>query len=236
MKDAASLGLKACVLVMLICGGMTTVAQSQIPEDKQSVLPDYWERDSKPISVVAPNGRLRLLVVGRKTGRLYPDSSWEPEYYLEKDGERLSPTVRVYSNPRALWSPSSQFLAITSTDGGLVGNWKVEVYSVTGKHAVKHTVMNRVQLDIARRFPAGINPEGAHFFTDKERRGFSREVSWVNVVAVRWLTGPERLLVEGSVPPSSSYGANLGQCRKYVINPLTGEILESYADKESSRK
>jgi hypothetical protein len=93
--------------------------------------------------------------------------------------------------------------------------------------------MDRVQADLAKRFPGGMNPEGAKLFTNKERREFAHDVSWVNVVVVRWVTIPERLVVEASVPPSSRYGANLGRSRRYVINPRTGEILGSYPYEDS---
>ena len=94
-----------------------------------------------------------------------------------------------------MWSPASDLLAITSTDGGLVGSWEVFVYGIEQDKVVKHDVMKQVQADLARRYPGGISPPGLNVFSDSERAQFARTVDWVDVLACRWLHDPERLLV-----------------------------------------
>jgi hypothetical protein len=188
-------------------------------------LPQFWDKDSKPVGVPAPNGKLTLRVVGKKTGSMYPEDEMIPDYFLEKAGRRLQPAIRLYASPFALWSTSSDLLAITSSDGGAVGNWRVYVYSVEGDAVVEHNVMRQVQEELARAFPAGINPPGHSFFSRRDREQFASDPSWVNVSAVRWIENPERLLILASVPPSSGYGANMGQRRGYVVEPITGRIL-----------
>jgi hypothetical protein len=199
-------------------------------------LLQFWDKDSKPVGVPAPNGKLTLRVAGKGTGSMYPENEMIPDYFLEKAGRRLQPAIRLYASPFALWSTNSDLLAITSSDGGAVGSWKVYVYSVEGDAVVEHNVMRRVQEDLARAFPAGINPPGYSFFSGRDREQFASDSSWVNVFAVRWIENPERLLILASVPPSSGYGANMGQRRGYVVEPITGRILHRCTETEFTNR
>ncbi len=203
-------------------------AQTRGWDAESTQLPQFWNPDSKPAALSSPNGKLILRVVGST------DLS-APDYFLERDGRPLSPKISPYNSPLALWSPDSHLLAITSSDGGSVGNWKVYVYSVEGDVVIEHNVMKPVQVDLAQKFPAGINPKGRSFFSREDRERFARDPSWVNVFAVRWLTNPGGLLVEGTVPGSSGYGANMGELQGYVIDPITGAILHTYTEKELMR-
>ncbi len=197
-------------------------------------LPQFWDSNSHAIAVPSPNNKLILRVRGKRTGKTYPEDEWVPDYFLEEHGHRLNPAIHPYATPEALWSPDSDVLAITSSDGGLVGNWKVYTYTVNGGEGVRHDVMKQVQADLAAAFPAGVNldlPRGLPF-SKQEQKKFAKVPSWVNVVAIHWLKSPERLLVSASVPPSSGYGKNMGQRRGYIIDPITGSILQSYDDAE----
>jgi hypothetical protein len=126
-------------------------------------------------------------------------------------------------------------LAITSSDGGLVGSWKLFVYEVVESRVQKRNVMKQVQADLARSYPAGANPPGLKFFSDKDRADFARDVGWVNVLGCRWLRDPQRLLVNAQVPPSSRYGANMSKSIAYVIEPRSGRLLHRYTEQESER-
>ena len=201
-------------------------AQTHGWDAESTPLPQFWGPTAKPVALPSPNGKLILRVVGSSKDPSVPD------YFIEKDGHLVGPSISPYSSPLALWSPSSRLLAITSSDGGAVGNWKVYVYTVDGETVVEDTVMKQVQADLARRFPAGVNPKGHSFFSRGERERYARDPSWVNVFAVHWLSNPERLLVEASVPGSSGYGANMGELQGYMIDPITGCILHTYTEKE----
>jgi len=197
-------------------------------------LPQFWDSDSKPMAVPSHGQRLVLRVQGQKTGKGYPDDEFAPEYFLQDGSNRLHPSIHTYAMPEALWSPNSRILALTSSDGGLVGSWKVYTYTVSGSSVIKHDPMKQVQADLARAFPA-VNPDGASFFSKTEREQFARDPSWVDVVALHWLTSPERLLVLAFIPPSSGYGVNMGKRRGYLIDPLSGAILRSYTENEMKR-
>ena len=92
--------------------------------------------------------------------------------------------------PELLWSPGSRRLAVTWSDGGLVGSWHVAIYDLTGDQPP--------MLDIAplldgprRRFPVCREPEIA------------------NAGAIAWLDGGAALLVAIEAPPHSSC-SNMG--------------------------
>ncbi|HEY1732345.1 MAG TPA: hypothetical protein VGG15_11380, partial [Terriglobales bacterium] len=137
------------VIVSAACLAAFTQEPDTAP--KRVDLPFSWTDASKPVAVPAPDQKLVLRVVGKTTGRSYPDDELEPDYFIERGGQRLSPSIHTYSSPYAMWSPSSHLLAITSTDGGLVGSWEVFVYGVEQDKVVKHNVMKQVQVDLARR-------------------------------------------------------------------------------------
>jgi len=206
-------------------------AQQHTPTSSRIDLPFSA---SKPLTVPAPNGKLVLWTDGQENARSSENES-ELEYFIQKGGHRLHPAIRTYNSPYALWSLDSDLLAITSSNGGLVGNWKVLVYEVVGSRVVQHNVMKQVQADLARTYPGGINPPGLNFFSDKERAQFARDDTWVNVLACRWLPDPERLLVNAQVPPSSGYGANMSKSISYIVEPHSGSILHRYTEQESER-
>ncbi len=219
-----------CLLLGLTVSGPIGNGEVHNQTGNSSIeLPQFWDASAKLVSVPAPNGTLVLKVAGKRTGKSYPDDEWVPEYYIEMHGKRLEPSIKCFAMPHALWSPDSAWLAITSSDGGLVGNWKVFAYNVEGGHLATHNVIPAVQADLARRFPAGINPPGTNFFSDAERREFAKDPSWVNVRAFRWIDG-DQLLVAASVPPSSGYGVNSGKERAYIVSPTTGAIIRSYSE------
>jgi hypothetical protein len=215
------------VLFALLASCVRLSGQTRGWDGQSTQLPQFWDADSKPIALRAPDGKLVLRVVGVKG-----DSA--PRYFLEKGRHRLRPNIATYSSPYALWSPDSRFLAITSSDGGAVGNWKLCVYEAHGAKVVGHDVMKYVQVDLAKKFPAAVDPSGLHLFSSSQRRRFARDPSWVNVFGVRWMSKPAGLLVEAAVPGSSSYGVNMGQLQGYIIDPLSGAILRTYTEKELS--
>ena len=199
-------------------------------------LPQFWEPKTHPVRLRSPNGKLALRVTAERTGRHYPDDEFVPAYYVVKNGKRLSPAIEPFSVPSALWSPSSEMLAVQSTDGGAVGTWLIKIYTVSNDKVSEHDAGVEVRQDLAKKFPAGLNPRGAQFFSEREQKDFARDVSWVNVIACGWLTAPDRLVVIGGVPPSGRYGSNLGKELAYTVDPLTGRILQSYTAKQARKK
>jgi hypothetical protein len=199
-------------------------------------LPQFWDAKTQPVEIRSPDGRLSLQVSKQRTGKHYPEDVLAPEYYITKQGKRLSPSIEPFSVPSALWSPSSEKLAIQSTEGGAVGTWSVKIYTVRGGTVSEREVGVEVRSDLAKKYPAGINPDGAEFFSQKDQEAFARDVSWVNVIGCGWLTNPERLVVVAGVPASSRYGKNMGREVAYILEPLTGHIMKTYPSLEARRK
>src|SRR5580704_3998212 len=139
------LRLLACVSLMC----PVFVAQQHASASRRVALPFSA---SKPFALPAPDGKLVLRTNGRETARSAANES-ELDYYIESDGQRLAPAIRMYNSPYAMWSPSSDLLAVTSTDGGLVGSWEVFVYDIVQGKVVEHNVMKQVQADLAQRYP-----------------------------------------------------------------------------------
>jgi hypothetical protein len=223
------------VYAVLLLVSVADVSRQHVRAAEIVSLPPVCDRNTNPAAVRAPNGIFVLRVTCRKTGRLYPEDEWASDYFIEQDSRRLRPPLRPYNNPYVLWSPNSDLLAVGSSDGGSVGNWKVYVYGVQSGAVVKHDVMRPVQAEIARDFPGAVNPAGTEFFSQRERDEYARDPTWVNVFAKHWLRNPERLLVTAGVPPSSLYGANMGKMRGYIIDPRSGDILRRYTESQFRR-
>ena len=58
----------------------------------------------KPFAVPAPDGKLVLRTNGQETAHSAANES-ELKYYIESDGKRLAPGIRMYNSPYAMWSP-----------------------------------------------------------------------------------------------------------------------------------
>ncbi len=131
-----------CLMSVVMSSAFVGSCQAQHQTGNSSIeLPQFWDASAKPVSVPAPNGMLVLKVAGKRTGKSYPDDEWVPEYYIEMHGKRLQPSIKCFAMPHALWSSDSAWLAITSSDGGLVGNWKVFTYKAENDRVVTHNVM-----------------------------------------------------------------------------------------------
>ena len=204
---------------------------------KDAVLvPDAWSDKAKPVTVRSSNGEYELRVVGQRTGKHYPEETMVPVYSILHRGKPVPGAIKTYADPTALWSPSSELLAIQSTNGGLVGNWKVYVYSMKGDRVIAHNPMRIVQRDLAKNFPAGVYPGFGQPVTTKERAKFARDTSWVNVAACAWVSNPDRLVVTAAVPASGTYGLNSGKTLMYIVDPRSGRILHRYSNAEAKRE
>jgi len=233
MKALVSFVLALSSLPLPLLSGQGTVVYWS---EHSTQLPHLWDSSTKPVVVSPPKGNLSLHVARRLTGKPYPEDELVPDYYIAQNRRRMFPAIHPYNSPSVLWSPSSELLAVMSTDGGLVGSWNVYVYSVSAQRVIYHDVMRYVRADLARRYPAGLNPSGEQFFSDQEQTAFARDTTWVNVVACGWLTKPERLVVTAGVPPSSRYGQNMGKEVVYIVEPLGGRILRRYERQGAKRE
>jgi len=142
-------------------------------------------------------------------------------HFIDASG-RIQP-LQVYGNEgRALippnqgltevsWAPDSQYLALSASDGGSVGNWGITVYAVRGGQA--HRLPPYRELHVAaNRLLRCEGPESA------------------NLGLAGWLKGGAEMLVVAQVPPHSAC-RNMGSLRGFRVATASGRILErmSYA-------
>ncbi|HEY3927766.1 MAG TPA: hypothetical protein VGL89_05295 [Candidatus Koribacter sp.] len=134
--------------------------------------------------------------------------------------------------PEALWAPDSDAVAITHSKGGALGTYQVLIYRPEDTHAVD--ISSAARNDLARHYPACVGPQAG--CTTAQRKQMRRDADWVNVAAIRWMEGSQRLLMMAWVPDSSDFGANLGRHMGYVVNARTGQILARYSEREFTRR
>jgi hypothetical protein len=225
----------SAALALLFVGSSQAQTAVEYWTPRAVQLPQFWDSGTQPVSLPSPDGKFVLRVTGKRTGKHYPAEAEVPDYYVVSNGKRLTPAIRAYTTPSALWSPSSELLAVQSSDGGGVGNWKVYVYSFVGNLVVEHNVMRNVHQDLASRFPAGINPSGQRYFSRTNRQKFAQDTTWVNVYSCGWIAHPDRLLVSAGVPGSSRYGENMGRTLVYTIDPRSGRILRRYTEEQAKQ-
>ncbi len=123
-----------------------------------------------------------------------------------------------------MWSPDSRAIAVTWTDGGLVGSWQVDVYSVDRERLRPVNVTKAVRRDLARSYPVC-----KKFFSSCSKadvKSFKNNLEWVNVAAIKWLDGSKKLVLLAGVPPSSSYGSNMSKVKGYVVEVPSGRIAQ----------
>jgi len=186
-------------------------------------LPQQWDSDHVPFNIKSPDGLKLLCVRGKKTGKPYPNDDSEVEYFVVKSGRRIPGEITYDVSPEIMWSPDSAALALTSSDGGLIGSWGVQVYFVNGDRLRPADVTQEVRRDVAHAYPACVgipcSPNDKKMFED---------VTWVNVAAIAWVDGSKQLAVLAGVPPSSRYGANMGKVKGYLVEVPSGHIVQTF--------
>lgn len=180
--------------------------------------------------VPSPNGKYEIACSVTAQVQQVSDSEAEdiPSCELVGSGKRMPIDLKV--GPEALWSPDSDAVAVTHSDGGALGTYHVLVYRPEDNAPVE--LASAVRKDLARRFPACVGGG----CTAEERRRMRRSSDWVNVAAIRWMENSDRLLLMAWVPDSSGFGANLGKYNGYLVDAHTGRILNRYSQEEFQKR
>lgn len=206
-----------------------------------------WSRSAHPLPysvnsdaalrnarIPSPNGKYEIACNSVPAEQKISDSVSEtiatPSCEFVAPGKRLPIDLEV--GPEALWAPDSDAVAITHSRGGALGTYQVLIYRPENSSPVD--VANSIRQDLARRYPACVGVEAG--CTAAQRKAMRRDVSWVNVAAIRWTQQSNRLLMMAWVPDSSEFGANLGRFNGYVVDAHTGQILNRYSEQEFKRR
>ncbi len=104
------------------------------------------------------------------------------------------------------WAPDSKAFFVTESDGGTVGSWSVDVFTISDGGVVR----TRPTEEVVRRF-------------SRTYRCHDEELP--NVGAVSWGKNSEAILVVAEVPPHSSC-PEMGKVRGYIVSVADGKVIE----------
>jgi hypothetical protein len=181
--------------------------------------------DSNPgrvLTLPSPDGKKVIQVRNEIVGIVIDGKA-----YRTKLGEKTSAELG--------WAPDSQHFFLTWTDGGDLGSWHTEVYSVTQsgikqiagfeKHVRRDFEQRIRQLPMPKEFRHTID---RHFWLEAQ-------YSEANIVGAQWLKDSRELLVSALVP-------NVGNCRYmskfdvYRVAVPSGKILQRYKPREAYKE
>lgn len=123
--------------------------------------------------------------------------------------------IDVHSLPEVLVSPDGRHIALTDSDGGFVGSFRIQIVNRDGE-----TLPPPDFSALARR-------------DYQSRPGVCTESP--NAAAIAWRNDGQSLLVVVESPPHSSC-PDLGAMRGYELDSVTGEILASYPEADFRRR
>ncbi len=229
---ALTIGLAATAL--MAGTNTTTASHEQIVTWSRSAQPLPYAADTSARSerVPSPNGKYEIACNSLPQERAISEGVSEKTEVptCEFVGRGKPVPIPLEVGPEALWAPDSDAVAITQSRGGALGTYQVQIYRPEDERALD--IADAVRHDLARRYPACVSAG----CTAAERKHMQRDVSWVNVAAIRWMEKSKTILLMAWVPDSSEFGANLGRHQGYVVDARTGKILSKYSQEEFTRR
>ncbi len=134
------------------------------------------------------------------------------ELSILKEKTKLLGLADVQFTPlsEVLWSPDSQALAITWSDGGYVGTWRPRVFLVARGRVQEARVVEEMLKDFAVRFTC-------------EKLGDLKDSA--NVAVLHWIKGSSKLLLVAEVPNHSSC-KDMGSVMGYIVSVPSGKVLQ----------
>jgi len=120
--------------------------------------------------------------------------------------------VEFSSLSELLWSEDSSAFTVTSSDGGWVGGWSVEVFLIKYSQIERVDVSSQAKKDVMRRYQCD-EPQNEE----------------PNLVAVAWREGSSQLLLVAQVPPHSSC-REMGKLFGYIVSVPSGKIVERFSE------
>ena len=191
---------RSATTVPLMCNGRKCAAVVDVrsPDGSKEVRRTltYFEKDRlkiPDIEVLTPNGH------------------WDLSF-----NDSNGPWVDV----DVLWSPDSQFVALTGNTNGYMNSMRV--FQIKDSGPIEVYASREPFADLVRRFPpcraAGADPKLCLEITKHQ--------DYLNFSAVDW-TGEHTLVLMGEVPPAGQYGAILGQVMGYEVELPSGRIMRA---------
>jgi len=229
------------VLLLALCAPAGVAAQD---DQEKAIEPGYWSNQAvalaywqdaplaekaKDLTIPSPDKR-RAVVVRPRSKEAGTDEVL-PALYVVDDGVRIKPDIVPYFHPELLWSPDSKAVAVSSSNGSVLGTWRMLLYFVNRQAFHPLAVGQQVRADFARRYPPCLGETATC-----SARKLARDLSWINVAAIRWLDDSRKLLVVAQVPCSPAYGKNQCAYEGYEVEVPTGKILARYGKEAFAKK
>ena len=154
--------------------------------------------DGRRLSLRAPRGTLSLRI---------GDGTWQA---FDRD-RALGDAQPLDDLAEVLWAPGGEAFAITASDGGQVGTWRLAVLRRAGPRMIQTSPLTQVLSDFRRVYPHCPNEHP-------------------NVGAVAWSHDAATLDVVVEMPCHSPC-VDMCRIRGYTIDARSGEIRASHAER-----
>jgi hypothetical protein len=171
----------------------------------------WWGRvpRSKPLEIKSPDGMNSFIAE-------YHRDTAEIDVYLTIKGRRFKTDIGELVNCEVLWSPDSQALGVTYSDGGSVGTYHARIYRVEqGGFQVEDPSAEVDEVFLSQKLVC-FRPEAP------------------NVGVICWLGGSTRILLAAEIPPHSNCD-NSGTFKAYEVSLPSGEVVRTYGQIEAKR-
>lgn len=157
---------------------------------------------------------------------------------LFMDGKSFKTDINNHTKHDAelAWSPDSTKFFVTWTDGGELGTWNMQVYGVdkSGVHQYPNVEVPALK-DFEQRVrqwpidPILDTPKLKHVWDEQDYCEFD------NVVGGRWMNESKDILLSVLVPDTSDC-RYMGAFDVYVVNAVTGKILQRFTAAEGHKR
>jgi len=191
-------------MLLAFSSGLSALAADDVKRNSCQAEVFVPESLKQQRSILSPDGQFRVIL---------------GDYREEKDSE--GGRLRVFQGKKELgsydlrdlsggmfvrWSPDSRAFFLMWSNGGMIGGYDVRIF--------------RISSDAVREiFPLGL--------AEKEFKSEHKcPARGINVFAVRWLEGSDRLMIAAQVYPTSDCGEEMGFTQGFTIHLDDGAIIE----------
>jgi hypothetical protein len=179
-------------------------------------------RTCRPVSVRSPDGTMNVRRDFQGDAKDHPSF---PEVRVITPKGTWELNVPFWVDVDVLWSPDSQFIALSGNYNGYTNG--MVVFRVSDSGLVEIDAAREPFEDMLRRFP----PCRAANADEELCKQISAHEDYLNFAAVDW-SGQHTLVVMSEVPPGGQYGGILGQVMGYEVELPSGKIERTMTARE----
>ena len=210
------------VLVLLSVTPLSSMAGTYSRSATRLSLRCDENRTCRRVSVRSPDGTMQLR---RDFARGSESHLSTPEMTLLTPKGTWDLNIPFWVDVDVLWSPDSQFIALSGNPNGYTNG--IVVFRVSDSGPVEIDAAREPFEDMLRRFPP-CRAKNAEADLCKQ---IPEHEDYLNFAAVDW-SGDHTLVVMGEVPPDGQYGGILGQVMGYEVDIPSGRIERTTTARE----